>query len=56
MLRRHTYDLPEGATARDLAVKVGLEPDHIKLIFVNHEEKTINSKLKSGDEVAFSPY
>jgi molybdopterin converting factor small subunit len=50
------YELADGATARDLAVKVGLKPEEVKLIFVNHVEKTLDSKLKNGDEVAFSPY
>ena len=54
--RSRSFELSEGATARDLAAKVGLDPEGIKLIFVNHREKTLDSNLKNGDEVAFSPY
>lgn len=50
------HELADGATARDLAVKVGLDPEKIKLIFVNHEEVPLSTVLKDGDQVAFSPY
>lgn len=50
------YELAEGATARDLALKVGLKPDDIKLVFVNHKEEALEVVLKDGDQVAFSPY
>lgn len=50
------HELADGATARDLAVKVGLDPGKIKLIFVNYKEVPLGTVLKDGDQVAFSPY
>ncbi len=50
------HELADGATARDLAVKVGLDPENIKLVFVNHKETTLDIPLNEGDQVAFSPY
>jgi|GEM_PF-952323 hypothetical protein len=50
------YDLPAGATAKDLAEKLDLEPDNIKLVFINYKESTLDAELHEGDDIAFSPY
>jgi molybdopterin converting factor small subunit len=40
---------------RDLVKKLDLDEDEIKIIFVNHKEKTLESVLKEGDQIALSP-
>lgn len=50
------HEHADGATPGDLAVEVGLHPDNIKLIFVNHKETTLDIPLNEWDQVAFSPY
>ena len=47
---------PQGVAARDLAVSLGLPPDRIEGVFVNHGLRSIGVHVSPGDRVAFVPY
>lgn len=49
------YDLKNGATVQDLVKKLEIEPDEVKIIFVNHKHVNLDHVLSDGDQVAFSP-
>jgi len=45
-----------GIVARDLAVSLGLPPEKIEGVFVNHGLHGIGVRVSPGDRVAFVPY
>jgi molybdopterin converting factor small subunit len=47
--------MPEGATAEQLATRVGLDVEEVKIVFVNHREVELSHVLHDGDKVAMSP-
>ncbi len=49
------WEMPAGATVNEITQVMGVKSDEVKLIFVNHKEVPINTLLREGDEVAFSP-
>ena len=50
-------DVPRGGiAARDLAVSLGLPPEKIEGVFVNHGLHGIGVRVTPGDRVAFVPY
>ena len=50
-------DVPRGGiAARDLAVSLGLPPEKIEGVFVNHGLHGIGVRVSPGDRVAFVPY
>ena len=50
-------EVPEGGiAARDLAVALGLPPEKIEGVFVNHVMLGIGVHVSPGDRVAFVPY
>ncbi len=49
------YDLQEGATVRDLAQMLSIDPQQIKLIFVNGKGEKLDTVLKEGDQVGLAP-
>ena len=52
-----TVEVPQGGiAARDLAVSLGLPPDKIEGVFVNHVMHGIGVLVSPGDRVAFVPY
>ena len=46
----------EGANARDIAVHLGLSPDTIEGVFVNHKLYALDRHVLPGDRIAFVPY
>ena len=49
--------VPEaGTTARALAISLGLPPEKIEGVFVNHVVHGIGVHVSQGDRVAFVPY
>lgn len=55
----HTLDVDVprgGVAARDLAVSLGLPPEEIEGVFVNHGLHSIGVRVSPGDRVAFVPY
>ena len=50
-----SYELSDGATVKDLAGKVDVDPEEVKIIFVNHKSASMDHVLTNGDQVAFSP-
>jgi hypothetical protein len=55
----HTLDVDVprgGVAARDLAVSLGLPPEKIEGVFVNHGLHGIGVRVSPGDRVAFVPY
>jgi hypothetical protein len=46
----------DGIAARDLAVSLGLPPEKIEGVFVNHSLHGIGVRVSPGDRVAFVPY
>jgi hypothetical protein len=47
---------PGGIAARDLAVSLGLPPEKIEGVFVNHVVRGIGVHVAPGDRVAFVPF
>ena len=50
-----TYELASGATVADLAKKVDVDAEEVKIIFVNNKQANMNHVLNDGDQVALSP-
>jgi hypothetical protein len=52
-----TVEVPQGGIAAgDLAVSLGLPPEKIEGVFVNHVVHGIGVHVSPGDRVAFVPY
>lgn len=49
------YEMPERATIRDLIEKLQLPVEAIKLVFLNGKEAPVDTLLKDGDQLGFSP-
>ncbi|MGE4543325.1 MAG: MoaD/ThiS family protein [Pedobacter sp.] len=50
------HDVPTGTTAGELATRLQLNPDKIKLVFINYKECELDTELHEEDDIAFSPY
>ena len=50
-----TYELDEGATVAELAKKVDVDPEEVKIIFVNNKQAQMDHVLSDGDQVALAP-
>jgi rubredoxin len=50
-----SHDLYEGSTVHDLADKLEVPIEAVKIIFRNHREADGDTVLRAGDRVAFSP-
>jgi molybdopterin converting factor small subunit len=50
-----TYELASGATVADLAKKVEVDAEEVKIIFVNNKQATMDHVLSDGDQVALAP-
>ncbi|MDR0547954.1 MAG: MoaD/ThiS family protein [Deltaproteobacteria bacterium] len=48
-------EIPDSATAKDLALKLGLPLSEIKIVMLNGRRVTIEVKLNAGDRVGFFP-
>lgn len=51
----HRYALPKGHTVWDLARRLKLPLEHVKLIFVNGVHRDGDTRLKDGDRVGIFP-
>ncbi len=52
-----SVSVPEdGATAREVAERLGLPPDAIEGVFVNHTLFDLDHEVRPGDRIAFVPY
>jgi hypothetical protein len=52
-----TVEIPQdGMGARDLAVSLGLPPEEIEGVFVNHVVHGVDVRISPGDRVAFVPF
>lgn len=49
------WEMPPGATVNEITQIMGVEPDEVKIVFVNHKEVPMNTLLHEGDEVGLSP-
>lgn len=49
------YELSEGATVNELVGKLEIDPEEVKIIFVNHKEVELDHVLSDGDQVALAP-
>jgi molybdopterin converting factor small subunit len=49
------HEIADKATVNDLVKKLDLKADDVKIVFVNHKEVPLDTVLKEGDQVAFSP-
>lgn len=47
--------MPEGSSVAQLAQKVGLPLQEIKIIMVNGRQQTLDELLRDGDRVAYFP-
>ncbi len=48
-------ELPEGATIRDAVDALGLKPEDVKIIFLNHLGVSDNRTLAGGDRLGLFP-
>ena len=48
-------EIPEGSTASELALELGLKAEDIEGVFVNHRVVPMDSVLHNNDRVAFVP-
>jgi sulfur-carrier protein len=49
------HDVPTGTTVKDIIGKLALPADEINIVFVNNKEVGVDTVLREGDQVAFSP-
>ena len=49
------YELSEWATVNELVGKLEIDPEEVKIIFVNHKEVELDHVLSDGDQVALAP-
>ncbi len=50
-----SVDLPEQARVSDLAATVGLQPNRVKMIFINSRASSLSTLLHDGDRIALFP-
>ena len=50
-----SFDLPEGATLRDLLAAIGIPPTETKQCFVNAVSQELDHAIHDGDEVGVFP-
>ncbi len=50
-----SYDLADNQTVGDLAEKVGIAKDDIKVAFVNNRRVNVDTVLNDGDRVGLAP-
>lgn len=48
-------DLPSGATAEDLVLKLGLSKETVKVVVVNNQKVSYSEKLSNGDNIRLFP-
>jgi molybdopterin converting factor small subunit len=48
-------ELPEGAAVKDAVEALGLEPEDVKIIFLNHQGISDNRVLSDGDRLGLFP-
>ena len=49
------YDLSDGQTIQDLIKRAGLDPEEVKIAFVNNRKVDLDSVLSDGDQVGLAP-
>jgi sulfur carrier protein ThiS len=49
------HDVPAGTTVNDIIGKLALPANEINIVFVNNKEVGVDTVLREGDQVAFSP-
>lgn len=49
------YELPDGATAADLIERLGMQPEDVKIVFVNGTHAKHGQMLQDGDAVGLFP-
>ncbi|OEU52093.1 MAG: hypothetical protein BA871_16160 [Desulfuromonadales bacterium C00003096] len=49
------WEMPAGATINEITQIMGVKPDDVKIVFVNHREVPMTTLLNEGDEVGLSP-
>jgi len=50
-----TYDLEDGGTVGELAERVGVAREDVKMAFVNSRKVDLDAPLAQGDQVALTP-
>ncbi|MEZ4599728.1 MAG: hypothetical protein R2940_08060 [Syntrophotaleaceae bacterium] len=51
---KQPWDVPEGATPKEVSEILGIDPDDVREISVNHQSARMNTLLNDGDEVRLS--
>lgn len=49
------YDLPDGQTIQDLIKRAGIDPEEVKIAFVNSRKVELDTVLSDGDQVGLAP-
>jgi molybdopterin converting factor small subunit len=49
------YDLTDGQTVQDLAKRAGIDPEQVKIAFVNSRTVALDTVLSDGDQVGLAP-
>jgi len=47
--------LPEGATVRDLLIRMAMPENDVKLVFVNGRRTDFDTVLRNGDQIGLAP-
>lgn len=50
-----SVELPEGQAVSDLAWNLGIDPNRVKLVFVNNRPAGLGTRLSEGDTVGLAP-
>jgi sulfur carrier protein ThiS len=51
----HPMEVPEGAAVRDVALKLGIPPEEIKIVMVNGVGARLTTLLRGDERVALFP-
>ncbi|WP_374287916.1 MoaD/ThiS family protein [Desulfovibrio desulfuricans] len=48
-------EMPEGSTVAQLAQRLGLPPQDIKIVMVNGRQHKVDDPMRDGDRIAYFP-
>ena len=49
------YDMTDGQTIQDLIKRAGIDPEEVKIAFVNSRKVALDTVLSDGDQVGLAP-
>lgn len=49
------YELTDGQTVADAAMRAGVAREDVKIVFVNNRKSDLETVLKDGDQIGLAP-